>query len=215
MAADGSIVIQTELDDTQAQKELNRLNKKIQQLNDDIYTKKQQHMPLVEDSKKFAAELDAAKAKLAEMQSGDSFYTNSAIKEQETRVKELQKEWDAVQNKVEKYEKKIDEATASLNRAKEEAGEIHLQLAASGPSSETMARAMQKAEKSAQKFSMRLREVIRSALVFTLISQGLAALRNWMGKVIKTNDEASAAVSRLKGALLTLAQPLLSVVIHF
>ena len=213
MAADGSIVIQTELDDTQAQKELNRLNKKIQQLNDDIYTKKQQHMPLVEDSKKFAAELDAAKAKLAEMQSGDSFYTNSAIKEQETRVKELQKEWDAVQNKVEKYEKKIDEATASLNRAKEEAGEIHLQLAASGPSSETMARAMQKAEKSAQKFSMRLREVIRSALVFTLISQGLAALRNWMGKVIKTNDEASAAVFRLKGALLTLAQPLLSVVI--
>lgn len=64
-----------------------------------------------------------------------------------------------------------------------------------------------------QRLSLRMREVLRSALIFTLISQSLAAFRNWMGKVITANDEASAAVARLKGALLTMAQPLLSVVI--
>lgn len=34
-----------------------------------------------------------------------------------------------------------------------------------------------------------------------------------MGKVIKTNDEATAAIARLKGALLTMAQPLVNVII--
>lgn len=34
-----------------------------------------------------------------------------------------------------------------------------------------------------------------------------------MGKVIKTNDEARASIARLKGALLTLAQPMIEVII--
>lgn len=58
-----------------------------------------------------------------------------------------------------------------------------------------------------------MREVIRSALVFTVITQGLAKFREWMGKVIKTNDEARASIARLKGALLTLAQPMIEVII--
>ena len=49
--------------------------------------------------------------------------------------------------------------------------------------------------------------------MFTVISQGLASLREWLGKVIRSNDEATAAIARLKGALLTLAQPLITVVI--
>lgn len=86
-------------------------------------------------------------------------------------------------------------------------------MAKAGPSAEKMAKSVDKAQKSASKFSMRLREVIRSALVFTIISQALAKFREWMGKVIKTNDEARAAIARLKGALLTLAQPLIEVII--
>lgn len=46
-----------------------------------------------------------------------------------------------------------------------------------------------------------------------MISQALASLREWFGKVIKTNDEATAAIGRLKGALLTLVQPLVNVII--
>ena len=49
--ADGSIIINTEIDNKQAQKELDRLNRKIQTLNDQIYVKQQQRMPLVEQSK--------------------------------------------------------------------------------------------------------------------------------------------------------------------
>ena len=67
MAADGSIIIETRIDDKKAQQELNRLNRKIQTLNDQIYVKQQQKMPLVEQSKELGAQLDAAKAKLASL----------------------------------------------------------------------------------------------------------------------------------------------------
>lgn len=213
MAADGSIVIETEIDDKAAQQELNRLNRKIQNLNDQIYTKRQQQMPLVEQSKQLGAALDAAKAKLESMKGGEEFSTTAAINAQAQRVKELQKEWDAVQRQVEGYDNQIKKANISLNLAKEQAGAVQQQLAAAGPSSEAMANAMNRVGKSVQRFSMRLREVIRSALVFTLISQALASLRTWLVRVVRTNEEASAAIARLRGALLTLAQPLLDVII--
>ena len=213
LAADGSIIIETEIDDKKAQQELNRLNRRIQNLNDQIYVKRQQQMPLVEQARQLGAELDAAKAKLDSMQSGREFNTSSSIDAQAQRVKQLEKEWSDVQRRVESYDDQIQKANISLGLAKEQAGAVQQQLAAAGPSSEAMANAMNRMEKSANRFSSRLREVVRSALVFTLISQALASLREWFGRVIKTNDEATEAIGRLKGALLTLAQPLVSVII--
>lgn len=213
MAADGSIIIETEIDDKKAQQELNRLNRRIQNLNDQIYVKRQQQMPLVEQARQLGAKLDAAKAKLDSMQSGREFNTSSSIDAQAQRVKQLEKEWSDVQRRVESYDDQIQKANISLELAKEQAGAVQQQLAAAGPSSKAMADAMDRMGKSANRFSSRLREVVRSALVFTLISQALASLREWFGRVIKTNDEATEAIGRLKGALLTLAQPLVSVII--
>lgn len=213
MAADGSIVIETNIDDKKAQQELNRLNRRIQTLNDQIYVKQQQKMPLVEQAQKLGAELDVAKAKLYQMQNGDQFYTSAHIKEQEQAVNELQKEWDKVNSSIDRVDSNIQQATLRLNLAKEQAGEIQQNMVRTGPSSRAMADAMENMEKSARRFSSRLREVVRSALIFTVISRALASLRDWMGNVIKTNDEASAAFARLKGALLTLAQPLVNVIV--
>ena len=71
--ADGSIIIDTEVNNKKAQAELNRLSRKIESLNNQIYVKRQQQMPLVEQSKQLAAELDLAKEKLYEMQNNDYF----------------------------------------------------------------------------------------------------------------------------------------------
>ena len=173
MAADGSIIIETEIDDKKAQQELNRLNRRIQNLNDQIYVKRQQQMPLVEQARQLGAELDAAKAKLDSMQSGREFNTSSSIDAQAQRVKQLEKEWSDVQRRVESYDDQIQKANISLGLAKEQAGAVQQQLAAAGPSSEAMANAMNRMEKSANRFSSRLREGVRSALVLTLISQAL------------------------------------------
>lgn len=74
MAADGSVVFSVDLDDKDAQKELNKLVKKIDTLNDKIYQKQQDKMPLAKQSAEIAANLDAAKATLDSMHSGKEFF---------------------------------------------------------------------------------------------------------------------------------------------
>lgn len=213
MAANGSIVIETNIDDKKAQQELNRLNRKIQTLNDQLYVKQQQKIPLVEQAQKLGVELDAAKAKLDSMENSGKFFTSAHVDEQRAVVSSLQKEWDGVVVQIERMDRGIQETTTRLDLAKTQAGELYQNMARTGPAAEAMSKAVDRAQKGAQRFSLRLREVLRSALVFTVISQGAAALRQWLGKLIKTNDEASQAIGRLKGALLTLAQPLINVII--
>ena len=128
MTADGSIIIETEIDDKKAQQELNRLNRRIQNLNDQIYVKRQQQMPLVEQARQLGAELDAAKAKLDSMQSGREFNTSSSIDTQAQRVKQLEKEWSDVQRRVESYDDQIQKANISLGLAKEQAGQSNSSL---------------------------------------------------------------------------------------
>lgn len=213
MAADGSIIIETEIDDKKAQQELNRLTKKIDALQEKLNQKQGKQSALAEEARQIGIEYDRARKKLEQMQSGEKFYTSAHIQEQANSVKALETEWNKTAQAAEKLRTEIYDGTQQLNSMKEDAGEIQRHLAAAGPNSERMSKAMERMQKSANKFSLRLREVVRSALIFTVISQGLASLREWMGKVIKTNDEATAAIARLKGALLTMAQPLVNVII--
>lgn len=213
MAADGSIVISAEIDDKQAQKELNSLSKKIDTLQNKLNQKSTKQSALAEEARQIGIEYDNARKKLEQMQSGDTFYTSSHIKEQEAAVKSLETQWDKARMAADKLRTEIYDGTQNLNQMKERAGEIQKRLSAASGSSALMARVMDRAQKSAAKFSLRIREVVRSALVFTLISQALASLREWLGKVVTANDQSAAAIARLKGALLTLAQPLVSVII--
>lgn len=211
--ADGSIIIKTDIDDKQAQTELNRLTKKIDALNEKINDKKQQAIPLVEQSKQIAANLDEAKSKLSQMKSGNDFFTSSAIKDQEQTVATLQKEWDGVQKKVETIDASLAKDTRSIERMSTRAGELSAQIAGASKSSAALAAASKKADKYMDRFSRRVKGLVRRVFVFGLIAQGLRSVREWLGKAVKTNDQAAKAVSRLKGALLTLAQPFVNVLL--
>ena len=214
MSSDGSVVIDVDLNTNNTEKELKRLKNRIRTLEDQAYVKQKQKMPLVEQSRQLAAVLDEAKAKLEAMQNGTTrWYTQVQIKEQAEAVRRLQKEWDGVQNKVDGYDAAIQKASLEINLNKERAGALQKELLSASVGSEKMAISMKKAHRSATKFSLRLKEVVRSALIFTVISQGFAALREWSVNVIKTNDKAVAAIAKLKAALLTLAQPLVDVII--
>lgn len=211
--ADGSIIIKTDIDDKQAQTELNRLTKKIDALNEKISDKKQQAIPLVEQSKQIAANLDEAKSKLSQMKSGNEFFTSSAIKDQEQTVATLQKEWNGVQKRVEAADASIAKDTRSLGRMSNRAGELSAQIAGASKSSTALAAASKKADKYMDRFSRRVKGLVRRVFVFGLIVQGLRSVREWLGKAVKTNDQATKAISRLKGALLTLAQPFVNVLL--
>lgn len=211
--SDGSVIIRVNVNAAEADKELVRLTKKINALNERISDKKQDQMPLVEQSKQLAAVLDDAKAKLDYMKSGDTFFTSSSIKEQEQTVASLQKEWDGVQKKVETMNASIAKDTRSIEGMSTRAGELSAQIAGASKSSAALAAASKKADEYMDRFVRRVKGLARRVFIFGLIAQGLRSVRDWFGKVIKSNDQATKAIARLKGALLTLAQPLLQVLI--
>ena len=211
--SDGSVIIRVNVNAAEADKELVRLTKKINALNERISDKKQDQMPLVEQSNQLAAVLDDAKAKLDYMKSGDAFFTSSSIKDQEQTVASLQKEWDGVQKKVETMNASIAKDTRSIERMSTRAGELSAQIAGASKSSAALAAASKKADEYMDRFVRRVKGLARRVFIFGLIAQGLRSVRDWFGKVIKSNDQATKAIARLKGALLTLAQPLLQVLI--
>lgn len=211
--SDGSVIIRVNVNAAEVDKELVRLTKKINALNERIRDKKQDQMPLVEQSKQLAAVLDDAKAKLDYMKSGDAFFTSSSIKDQEQTVASLQKEWDGVQKKVETMNASIAKDTRSIERMSNRAGELSAQIAGASKSSAALAAASKKADEYMDRFVRRVKGLARRVFIFGLIAQGLRSVRDWFGKVIKSNDQATKAIARLKGALLTLAQPLLQVLI--
>lgn len=213
MAADGSVVFSVDLDDKDAQKELNKLVKKIDTLNDKIYQKQQDKMPLAKQSAEIAANLDAAKATLDSMHSGKEFFTADSIKAQESTVKSLQKEYDAVTAKVEKMDASIQSDTANLDKMKTKAGELSEKISSTKNGVFGMGEATKKADEYMSRFVNRVKKLALRAFVFTLITRALSVGRDYVWKVIQVNDEAAKAIGRLKGALLTLAQPLLSVIV--
>lgn len=211
---DGKIVFSTKLDNSDLEKDLSKLTKKIQSQEDQLTTKQKMRSPLVEQSKQLSAELDRAKMKLHEMQSAASgVFSKDQLAAQKENVASIQSKWSRVQSQVESYDRSIEKASIELNRNKERAGELAEQLAQCNPNAQKMADAMGRANGHLVNFTKRVKGLMKRVLVFTLITMALRSMRDWMGKVIRTNDEATAAIARLKGALLTLAQPLVNVII--
>lgn len=211
--ADGSIIINTEIDSKQAQKELNTLTRKISALSEKLNDLEREKLPLVEQSAQLGANLDAAKATLEHMKSGAEFFTSDSIANQQAQVNAMQKEFDSAALKVETINAKINKTAASLDNAKRKAGELSGQLAGAKNGTRELSPAAEEAGKRFTKLGNRIKGLARRVFVFTLITAALRKIREYMWSAIQTNTDAMAAVAKLKGALRTLAQPIVNIVI--
>ena len=211
--ADGSVIIKVDIDDKQAQKELNALEKKIEALQEKLTNKKSARDTLFNQANNLGAQLDQAKAKLAQMKGGGEFFTSDAIKQQEAAVASMEKEWNAMNDKLDKQNAAIREGEAELDRMKAKAGELGKQLGNTGKNAGKIQEGLDKASQGMEAFTKRVKMLAKRALVFTIIARALAALRDWLADVVAVNGEARDAIAQLKGALLTLAQPLVQIII--
>lgn len=211
--ADGSVIIKADIDDKQAQKELNALEKKIEALQEKLTNKKSARDTLFNQANNLGAQLDQAKAKLAQMKGGGEFFTSDAIKQQEAAVASMEKEWNAMNDTLDKQNAAIREGEAELDRMKAKAGELGKQLGNTGKNAGKIQEGLDKASEGMEAFTKRVKMLAKRALVFTIIARALAALRDWLADVVAVNGEARDAIAQLKGALLTLAQPLVQIII--
>ena len=211
--ADGSVIIKADIDDKKAQKELNALEKKIEALQEKLTNKKSARDTLFNQANNLGAQLDQAKAKLAQMKGGGEFFTSDAIKQQEAAVASMEKEWNSMNDKLDKQNAAIREGEAELDRMKAKAGELGKQLGNTGKNAGKIQEGLDKASQGMEAFTKRVKMLAKRALVFTIIARALAALRDWLADVVAVNGEARDAIAQLKGALLTLAQPLVQIIV--
>lgn len=257
---DGSVLIHIDLDDKESVSRLKQLERRIETLNNKIYYKKQDRLPIDEQVSELGVALDKAKKQLEELRSAST--GDEAIKEQQETVKALQTQYDQADNALKRIDKSIEDGTRELSRMSDEAGrlagivagvkanaaglagETEQAASASGANADATAQAaaaaggaadnleragaaaaeatgktewlsdaMKEADKRADKFTKRIMGLAKRVFVFSLITSGLRAVRDWFGKVYQTNDQATAAVGRLKGALMAMVQPLVNVFI--
>lgn len=235
--ADGRIVVQAEVDAKNAQKELDKLTAKIDKMEAELKksTGEQSGLKSQLDAAKESAKqaenalksLRAESERLRQITSGEVSASPEAyitaygrqtevaaqIKEQEAILKEQDKIVESLDGKYAKITDKVIAQTSALDAAKQKAGELTEQITSASGATEHMEAAAKKVSDSMNTFSKRVSGLFKRVLVFSLITRALQSLRTWLGKTIMKNDEARAAVARLKAAFLTLAQPILQVVI--
>ena len=214
MAADGSIVIESKIDNAQAEKELDRLTKRIENIEKEISGKQAEKSKWAQSAEELGVQLDSAKAKLYEMQTAaKGVFSAEQISMQKETVNSLQSRWNAAESQVEKYDRQIQSATAKLSQNKQQAAEVADQISQAAKNQTKFDGALDDTNKRFDKLLSRVSRLASRVFLFSMITIGLRAVRDWMGNVITSNDEASEALARLKGALLTMVQPLASVVI--
>ena len=216
MAKDGEVVISTALDNSQLEKQLQDTKKKIVSLEEKLNKAEQERSPilaqLTEMEEKLRQAAEEAK-RFGEQWSSGELGADRLQMEAQARLAALERENDALLEKAAKYDDIIAQTTQELEQQETAAGQLIKELAQAATQSSRMGEAVDAAGAYMNRFTKWVKNLARQVFVFTIISSILRSLRDWLGRVVQTNHEASQAVAKLRGALLTLGQPLVEVVI--
>ena len=238
MTSDGSIVFEASINDKNAQTKLNQLKDKIQRLQNSLEksTGEQSNIKKKLDSAKAAAQetekeikriMEALQAELAlneDIASGKVSLSDeelqraaerqdalvAKLKEQQALLKKQDSTVQSLGRQYDRVTEKIESQTQELNRTKEEAADYARQVIEASKSQNVMT---DMASAAMEKLGARIKALAKSALIFSVIAAALRALKDIMGQAISQSKEASAAVAKLKGALLSLAQPIIEVLL--
>lgn len=135
------------------------------------------------------------------------------LKQQEAILRSQNQEVAQLDRQYTKITDSVMESTVSLNEMKDRAGELTSQIEQTSIKTGVFDSALGEASKRIDKLSSHFSKLASRVFVFSLFTSALRSLRTWMGDVISNSDEASAAIARLKGALLTMVQPIVNVVV--
>ena len=237
--ADGSVIFSCDLDSTKAQKKLSKLRDEISELNSKLEKETGNKMNLEKqlDAASQAAKATEERVKMLRKEverlndrewiqkqgfTQNEYQTQvldrraaaeAELKQQEALLHTQTKEVKTLSAAYEETTANINSMTVKLDKAKVAAGELIANTEQERREREAENSALAKAGQYAARFRDQVKSLARSMLVFSVITAALTALRKQIKAAIATSTEASDAFARLKGALLTLAAPLMDVLI--
>lgn len=234
--ADGEIIIETDIDTKKAKTELKRLETRIEGLKEKIETKQTARNAIAEKLKAAAVEAEEARkavellqAEVAQSQrnlrtedlsatqrkqmSDELRYQTTELNRQQRSLAQKEATVTRLKTQERQMTSDIERQTQSLAKSQQAAEALTNQIQKSSGAGATMRQQMEGAADSVNRFKRRLSQLAKQVLVFTVAARALSALRDWLGGVIKSNDELSAKMAKLKGTFLTAVQPILNAVI--
>ena len=237
--SDGGVLLDVKLNPEDPAKEFDRLSKKAAGIEDKLAQAKQALSLATNEASKLGKEFDTEnsklqalldkQAKLSEMVENPKVSTMSytglsdpkkaleavykerdsytpMIEAQRAKVEEISAAWEKSKTIVDKNTAAVEKTNAELTSTKTRAAQVAQEMGNGGS-------ALSKMGIYAEKVENRLKRLAVRVLVFSVFTSTLRNLRSWFADVIKTDKDAVGAIAQLKGALLTLIQPLVGVVI--
>ncbi|MBR3561920.1 MAG: hypothetical protein IKN81_10435 [Oscillospiraceae bacterium] len=203
--ADGSIVISTRLDNSGARQGLAQLEKALRA------TQKQ--------AEKQAAKVAELEAKYAEVTApireineaaGGGPMDESALFAAVPEAAKINAELITARDNLAELRGEEARLNDQLETTRRTVDDLH---DTAPPTAEEAAESVNRVAQALERFEHRVIGLAKRVFVFTLITKALRGVREYLGNAIKVSDEATAALSRLKGALLTAAQPIINILI--
>ncbi len=176
----------------------------------------------LEESKKELAEQDKITQKLdakyssivdkVAIQKAELNAAKEAAAEQQAKVAGVQFP-ESVLDAEKRFRDVAEDAGQALENVSKSAAKITPGIKGAETETRKLSPAAEKAEKSFNKLAGRIKGLAKRVFIFTIITAALRKIREYMWSAIQTNTDAMAAVAKLKGALRTLAQPIVNIVI--
>ncbi len=172
-------------------------------------------------------ELDKAKTALLKYQDQELFLQRMGVDEHSAQWRRLQLLIQDAQDQIREYTaemaylkqggkdtvmgsqtEQFKELKGKIAAAKEKVAEYTAEMEKARAATDEMGKSVKKSGNQMGGLEKRLVSLARRVLVFGIITKGLRAFRDYLGKALKTSKEFTAAWNNLRGALLTAFQPI-------
>lgn len=148
--ADGSVVINVDLNPKQAEKELAKLRTSIAKLQNQINDYQAKKMPLVEQAEALRAQINQAKREAESLSKAWTQGVAGADKQQQEAMEtanQLEQEYNSIVAAIDKIDEKLFPAQEKLEKATVDAGNMHIQMRQAEAATQGVEENMRGAEK--------------------------------------------------------------------
>lgn len=167
------------------------------------------------DDKDAEKSLESLQKKIADTQTKIKEYEDMMIKAGERAEQAYgrgdKKEGDYWAKQSDKYSKMMEQEKDKLESMKNQATDLNKQISATSKGSASkLADAFGSVSEKFESFVNRVKALSKRVLIFSVITMALRAIRNLLGQIVAKDEETREQLAQLKGALMTLIQPLIN-----
>lgn len=216
----GGVAVKVRLDDKDALRQLDSLKAKIAKLNDSLSQKRAQRDSIAAEMEKAEISAEKARQKVEQLQAAldaapkeDRAGIRAQLTAASADLREQTRNLDGLNRQWQKLDGEIVAGEASLSGMTDQAANLEKQVAAGTGTMAKLQKATVAAAKKMERSFSRLGRMIKRVFVLTAILRALRAFRDYFGSVLMSTPEFGQALGQLKSALLTLVQPIISIVI--